>query len=54
VGYSLGKPDASGQYEVTHSSGVFVFDAQGKARLLIRSEDAVSGITSDLERLTAA
>jgi len=54
VGYSLGKPDASGQYEVTHSSGVFVFDRQGKARLLIRSDVATSGITADLERLAGS
>jgi protein SCO1/2 len=54
VGYSLGKPDANGRYEVSHSSGVFVFDERGKARLLIRSEDTASGITADLERLAGS
>ena len=52
VTYSLGKPDAGGDYEVTHSDAVFVFDRTGRARLLIRPEDPVSAITADLERLS--
>jgi protein SCO1/2 len=54
VGYALGKPDANGQYEVNHSSGVFVFDAAGRARLLIRSDEPVPAITEDLERLAGS
>jgi protein SCO1 len=52
VTYSLGKPDAGGDYEVTHSDAVFVFDRTGRARLLILPEDPVSAITADLERLS--
>lgn len=54
VSYSLGKPDAHGNYEVTHSSGAFVFDARGQARLLARPNDTVAAITADLERVSAA
>lgn len=51
VSYSLGQPDAKGDYEVSHSSGVFVFDAQGRARLLVRPDDRPADIAADLERL---
>jgi protein SCO1/2 len=51
VGYSLGKPDARGDYEVSHSSGVFVFDGRGRARLLVRADDPVPAIAADLDRL---
>lgn len=51
VTYSLAKPDAHGDYEVAHSSGVFVFDGAGRARLLIRPDDPVAAITADLDRL---
>jgi len=51
VSYSYGKPDARGNYPVYHSSGVFVFDGQGRARLLIRDSDTVPAIVADLEQL---
>jgi protein SCO1/2 len=51
VAYSLGKPDASGQYEVLHSSAVFVFDGEGRARLMIRPDDSAAAIAADLDRL---
>jgi protein SCO1/2 len=51
VTYSLGEPDAHGDYEATHSDAVFVFDRAGRARLLIRPGDPVAAITADLDRL---
>ena len=51
VSYSLGKPDARGDYEVMHSSGVFVFDRDGHARLLVLAEDPAPAIRADLARL---
>jgi protein SCO1 len=53
VTYALGAPDASGNYDVAHSGGVFVFDRSGRARLLARPEDPAPAITADLERLLA-
>ncbi|MGE5321130.1 MAG: SCO family protein [Hyphomicrobiaceae bacterium] len=51
VTYSLGKPDARGNYEVTHSSAVFIFDATGKARLMAESADSAASISHDLQQL---
>ena len=51
VTYSLGKPDARGEYEVTHSSAVFIFDGTGKARLLAESSDSPTAISHDLQQL---
>jgi protein SCO1/2 len=51
IAFSLGKPDANGNYEVTHSSAVFVFDRDGRARLLATSADDVAGIVHDLKQL---
>jgi protein SCO1/2 len=51
VTYSLDKPDAHGNYEVTHSSAVFIFDGTGKARLIAESADTADNITHDLKQL---
>lgn len=51
VGYGYGEPDASGNYEVSHSSAVYVFDRAGNARLMIRTPDGVAAIAADLKRL---
>lgn len=53
VTYSHGKPDKDGNYEVTHSTAVFVFDATGRSRLLLLPRDSVEAITSDLDQLAA-
>jgi protein SCO1 len=53
VTYGYGKPDAKGNYEVSHSSAVYVFDRKGDARLIIRPSDSVDAMTSDLQRLIA-
>jgi len=51
VSYGYGKPDASGNYEVSHSSAVYVFDRKGRVRLLAGSTDDPDLITHDLQRL---
>ncbi|HYQ91109.1 MAG TPA: SCO family protein [Candidatus Competibacteraceae bacterium] len=54
VTYGYGEPDASGNYAVSHSSAVYVFDPQGKIRLLLRDDDSIKAIAQDLARLTKA
>jgi protein SCO1/2 len=54
ISYSYGKPDANGDYVVTHSSAVFVFDAAGKARLMVLPDTGEKAIANDLERLIGA
>lgn len=49
--FSHGEPDAGGFYPVSHPSGVFVFDGNGRARLLIDPESPVAELVADLRRL---
>jgi protein SCO1/2 len=51
VAYTLGKPDAQGQYDVNHSSAVFVFDREGRARVLFTGKEAPDAMAQDLRRL---
>lgn len=55
VAYSVDAHGAGGAYEVTHSSGIYVFDRDGKARLLISSlstgKPDIDGTASDLRAL---
>jgi len=51
VSYGYGKPGADGQYEVSHSSAVFIFDRDGEARLLATGADSADKISADLKRL---
>ncbi len=52
VAYSYGDPDTEGNYEVYHSSAIFVFDAHGKVRLLFEQQQLnVPAVTDDLQRL---
>ncbi|WP_323122226.1 SCO family protein [Burkholderia alba] len=53
VAYQMEKRDPSGGYEVTHSSAVYVFDAQGHARLLATDQDSPDVIAADLRRIIA-
>lgn len=57
VAYSAGK-DSKGEYVVTHSSIVFAFDKQGKARLIYTNLSKASadtkGVAADLKRLIDA
>lgn len=51
--YSRGEPDANGDYPVTHSSAVYIFDRDGQVRLMAREDDSVDEIAADLEQLAA-
>jgi protein SCO1/2 len=54
VSYGLGTPDASGEYEVTHSNAIFVFDGTGDAILVGSEADGVQAFIHDLKQLLAA
>jgi len=51
VAYQMEKRDPNGNYEVTHSSAVYIFDAQGHARLLATDRDTPDAIAADLRRI---
>lgn len=51
VAYQMEKRDPKGNYEVTHSSAVYIFDAQGRARLLATERDSPDAVTHDLRRI---
>jgi protein SCO1/2 len=55
VAYSVVPRNAEGAYEVTHSSGIYAFDREGNARLLISSlstgDPDVAGTADDLRTL---
>lgn len=57
VAYQIEKPkpgDSPDTYNVTHSRGVFIFDINGKARLLASDTEAVDAVTADLKKLITA
>ena len=49
--FGYDEPDAEGNYNVSHSSAVYVFDRDGAARLLIRPDTSASKISEDLQLL---
>ncbi|WP_449284489.1 SCO family protein [Marinobacter sp. PE14] len=49
--FGYDKPDASGNYNVSHSSAVYVFDRSGNARLLLRPGLSPEQISDDLAQL---
>lgn len=51
VAYQMEKRDPNGDYEVTHSSAIYVFDAQGHARLLATGKDTPNAIAHDVRRV---
>ncbi|HEM8496809.1 SCO family protein [Burkholderia multivorans] len=51
VAYQMEQRDPSGGYEVTHSSAVYVFDANGRARLLATDRDSPDAIAADVRRI---
>jgi protein SCO1/2 len=51
VAYQMEKRDPNGNYDVTHSSAVYIFDKTGRARLLATSSDTPDVIAHDLRRL---
>jgi protein SCO1 len=54
IAYHYEKPDKYGNYEVDHSSAVFIFDGDGRARLLAQSDNTAQQVASDLQRLLAS
>jgi len=51
VTYGYGEPNDSGFYLVSHSSAIFVFDPNGRVRLLVNQNESVDGLTQDLKTL---
>jgi protein SCO1/2 len=49
--FGYDEPDERGNYAVSHSSAVYVFDRQGGARLLFQSPLSAEQITEDLTQL---
>lgn len=49
--FGYDKPDASGNYNVSHSSAVYVFDRNGHARLLLRPDLSPEQVSEDLAQL---
>lgn len=45
-------PDDKGNYDVSHSGAVYVFDREGDARLLVRPEQSLDALIADLTALT--
>ncbi|MFT6624519.1 MAG: protein SCO1/2 [Cycloclasticus sp.] len=51
VTFGYGDADKEGNYEVSHSGAVFVFDKTGEARLLVTQSSAAEDILYDLKNL---
>lgn len=49
--FGYNKPDEDGDYDVSHSNAIYVFDGEGRARLLLRSQLSRDEITEDLTAL---
>lgn len=49
--YSHGEPDANGNYDVAHSTALFIFGRSGEIRLLAREDVAVEDLENDLRIL---
>ncbi|MBN3757329.1 SCO family protein [Paraburkholderia sp. Tr-20389] len=51
VAYQMEQRDPHGNYEVTHSSAVYIFDARNHARLLATDHDTPDVIARDVRRI---
>ena len=51
VAFNAGRRQADGGYEVSHSSGIYIFDRDGRARLIGTSADSADAIAHDLKLL---
>ena len=51
VFYALQRPDKDGFYTVDHSSGIFVFDSQGRLRVYMGPNIWLNAMVHDLELL---
>ncbi|PWG61963.1 SCO family protein [Spiribacter halobius] len=49
--FGYGEADAGGDYAVSHSSAMYLFDAEGRARALFRPDDGVTAMAADLARV---
>lgn len=45
------EPDEKGNYAVSHSGAVYVFDREGEPRLLVRPEQSLDALKADLNAL---
>ena len=52
VAYQAAAPQPDGSYDVTHSSAIYIFDAQEHARLIGTDSDPVDAFVHDLRELT--
>jgi len=46
-------PNEDGNYDVSHSSAVYVFDRDGEARLLVRPGQSTEALTADIKALAS-
>lgn len=53
ITFGYDEPDDAGNYEVSHSSAIFVFDDELEPRLMLLDSLDVSQMAEDLERLLA-
>lgn len=51
VSYHDEKPDERGNYEVIHSSAVFIFDGRGRARVLAQTGAGSAAVAADVRQL---
>ena len=49
--FGYDEPNEYGDYNVSHSSAMYVFDAEGDARALFRPSDSVAAMAADLRRI---
>lgn len=54
VTFGYGEKNQQGDYEVSHSGAVFIFDTEGKARLLATQSSSAEDIEIDLKNLIDA
>lgn len=52
--FGYGEADAHGNYEVSHSNAVYIFDGQGRIRLLLQTDLPTEAAAQDLTRLAKA
>ena len=54
ITYGYEEPDADGNYEVSHSSAIFVFNDALEAELMLLDSMLIDEMKADLERLLAS
>ncbi len=50
--FGYDSPNEFGDYNVSHSSAMYVFDAEGQARALFRPDDSVAAMAQDLRTIS--